>query len=190
MHLPTSGYIAFDGQDLRKLDLQKLRNQMGVVLQETFLFDDSVRANLSLNDEEIPLERLRVAAKLACADEVIEAMPEGYSSRVGENGSVLSGGQRQRLNLARALAHDPAVLLLDEATSSLDLETERSVHANLASLGCTRILIAHRLATVRDADRILVLEDGRIVQEGTYAELATRQGLFRSLIQAREFAHA
>jgi len=190
MHLPSSGSISFDGRDLAKLDLRKVRVQMGVVLQETFLFDDSVRANLSLNDEEIPLERLRAAARLACVHDVIEAMPEGYASRVGENGAVLSGGQRQRLNLARALAHDPAVLLLDEATSSLDLDTERQVHANLAGLGCTRILIAHRLATVRDADRILVLDGGRIVQEGTYDELASREGIFRSLVQAKEFAHA
>jgi len=190
LHLPSSGTVSFDGKDLRKLDVKKVRKQMGVVLQETFLFDDTVRANLSLNDGELPLERLRDAARLACVDEVIEALSEGYLSRVGENGALLSGGQRQRLNLARALAHDPAVLLLDEATSSLDLETERRVHANLASVGCTRILIAHRLATVRDADRILVLESGRIVQEGTYDGLLARQGLFRSLVQAREFAHA
>jgi len=190
MHLPTSGTIAFDGRDLRELDLQKVRDQMGVVLQDTFLFDDTVRANLSLKDPETPLERLRAAARLACVDDVIDAMPEGISSRVGDNGNVLSGGQRQRLNLARALARDPAVLLLDEATSALDLETERRVHANLAGVGCTRILIAHRLATVQDADRILVLEDGRIVQEGTYDDLAAREGLFRSLVEARELAHA
>jgi ATP-binding cassette subfamily B protein len=190
MHLPSSGTIAFDGRDLCKLQLQKVRDQMGVVLQDTFLFDDTVRANLSLKDEELPLERLHAAAELACVREVIDAMPDGFASRLGDNGNVLSGGQRQRLNLARALARDPAVLLLDEATSSLDLETERRVHANLASLGCTRILIAHRLATVQDADRILVLHGGRIVQEGTYDELAAREGLFRSLVHAKEFAHA
>jgi ATP-binding cassette subfamily B protein len=189
MHLPSIGSIAFDGRDLRELDLQKVRDQMGVVLQDTFLFDDTVRANLSLKDEEIPLARLRAAAKLACIDEVIDAMPGGFNSRVGDNGNVLSGGQRQRLN-ARALTTAPAVLLLDEATSALDLETESRVHANLASLGCTRVLIAHRLATVRDADRILVLQDGRLIQEGTYDELAAREGLFRSLLRAREFAHA
>ena len=121
-------------------------------------------------------------------DHVIDAMPDGFGSRLGDNGNVLSGGQRQRLNLARALVKDPAMLLLDEATSALDLETERRVHASLASLGCTRILIAHRLATVQDADRILVLEAGKIVQEGTYEELSARDGLFRSLVQAKEFA--
>jgi ABC-type bacteriocin/lantibiotic exporter with double-glycine peptidase domain len=123
-------------------------------------------------------------------DEVIDALPEGFGSRLGDNGNVLSGGQRQRLNLARALVQDPAILLLDEATSALDLDTERQVHAALASLGCTRILIAHRLATVQDADRILVLEAGKIVQEGTYDDLAAREGLFRSLVHAKEFADA
>ncbi|HVP65976.1 MAG TPA: peptidase domain-containing ABC transporter [Anaeromyxobacteraceae bacterium] len=190
MHLPSSGTVAFDGRDLRELDLKKVRSQMGVVLQETFLFDDTVRANLSLHDEEVALESLRDAARLACVDEVIEALPDGYGTRVGENGSILSGGQRQRLNLARALARAPAVLVLDEATSALDLEMERRVHENLASVGCTRILIAHRLATVMDADRVLVLEDGRIVQEGRYEDLAAQPGLFRKLVQAREIAHA
>jgi len=190
MHLPTGGKIAFDGRDLRTLDLEKVRKQMGVVLQDTFLFDDTVRANLSLKDEELPLERLQEAARLACVDEVIEALPEGYATRLGENGNTLSGGQRQRLNLARALVQEPAVLLLDEATSALDLDTERRVHANLAAVGCTRVLIAHRLATVRDADRILVLEQGRLVQQGSYQDLASRDGLFRSLVQAREFAEA
>ena len=190
MHLPSSGTVAFDGHALGELDLQKVRHQMGVVMQDTFLFDDTVRANLSLKNEELPLERLRAAARLACVDEVVDALPEGYATRLGDNGNVLSGGQRQRLNLARALAQEPAVLLLDEATSALDLETERKVHANLARIGCTRILIAHRLATVQDADRILVLQGGRIVQEGTYAELSAREGLFRSLVHAREFATA
>jgi ABC-type bacteriocin/lantibiotic exporter with double-glycine peptidase domain len=191
MHLPASGTVAFDGRDLRELDLTKVRSQMGVVLQETFLFDDTIRANLSLKDEEVPLERLRAAARVACVDDVIDALPDGYGTRLGNNGNRLSGGQRQRLNLTRALVNDPAILLLDEATSALDLETERRVHESLASLGCTRILIAHRLATVQDADRILVLQAGRIVQEGTYEELAGREGLFRSLVNAKEFsAHA
>ncbi|HVI93034.1 MAG TPA: cysteine peptidase family C39 domain-containing protein [Anaeromyxobacter sp.] len=190
MHLPSSGSIVFDGRDLRELDLPRVRDQMGVVLQDTFLFDDTIRANLSLKDEEVPLERLRAATRLACVDEVIEALPESYGTRLGDNGNVLSGGQRQRLNLARALVQEPAILLLDEATSALDLDTERRVHEGLAQLGCTRILIAHRLATVRDADRILVLQAGRIVQEGTYEELAAREGLFRSLVEAREFADA
>ena len=182
LHLPSSGAVCFDGRDLRDLDLAKVRNQMGVVLQETFLFDAPVRANLSLNDEGIPMERLRWAARMACVDQVIEALPDAYQSRVGENGSRFSGGERQRLNLARALAHDPAILVLDEATSSLDLATEARLHANLADLGCTRIIIAHRIGTVRDADRIVVLEQGQIVQEGTFQELEALEGRFRMLV--------
>ena len=190
MHLPSEGAIRFDGRDLRDLDLPRLRNQMGVVLQETFLFDDTVRANLSLNDPGLPLDRLQWAARMACVDAVIAGLPEGYDSRVGENGALLSGGQRQRLSLARALAHEPAILLLDEATSSLDLETEQRVHAHLAALGCTRILIAHRPATLRDADRILMMEAGEIVQEGPFAELCDRPGPLRSMLAALEPLHA
>ena len=167
-----------------------MRNQVGVVMQETFLFDDTVRANLVLHDDGLSQERLQQAARMACVEDVIGNLPQGFDSRVGENGSLLSGGQRQRLSLARALAHDPAILLLDEATSSLDLETEARVHANLARLGCTRIIIAHRMATVRDADRILVLQEGKIVQEGTFRDLQGRPGLFRELLAAAGPDHA
>jgi len=184
LHRPTFGTVAFDGRDQRELDPGALRRQMGAVLQEPFLFDDSVRANLDLGLGNLPMERLREAARAACVDQVIEGLPGGYAFQVGENGSRLSGGQRQRLCLARALAGDPAILLLDEATSSLDLETEARVHANLAGLGCTRILVAHRLATVRDAHRILVLQEGRIVQEGTYEALRGSPGPFRDLVEA------
>jgi ABC-type bacteriocin/lantibiotic exporter with double-glycine peptidase domain len=187
MHLPTSGCIRFDGRDLRSLRLPELRAQMGVVLQDTFLFDDTVRANLALNVPDLPLERLRHAARLACVDDVIDALPAGYGSRVGENGNLLSGGQRQRLSLARALAHQPSLLLLDEATSALDLPTEARIHANLATLGCTRIVIAHRLETVKDADRILVLDAGRVVQQGSYAALAAQDGCFRELVHGVEY---
>ena len=190
LHLPDQGTVRFDGRDLRQLDLAAVRNQVGVVMQETFLFDDTVRANLVLHDDGLSQERLQQAARMACVEDVIGNLPQGFDSRVGENGSLLSGGQRQRLSLARALAHDPAILLLDEATSSLDLETEARVHANLARLGCTRIIIAHRMATVRDADRILVLQEGKIVQEGTFRDLQGRPGLFRELLAAAGPDHA
>ncbi len=186
LHLPDSGVIRFDGRDLRGLDPAKVRAQMGVVLQETFLFNDTIRANLSLHDPGMPLERLQRAARTACLDRFIEALPQGYDTLVGENGSHFSGGERQRLSLARALAHDPAILLLDEATSALDLATEAQVHAHLTALGCTLILIAHRLATVKDADRILVVHGGQIVQEGTFDALASQPGLFQVLVQAME----
>jgi ABC-type bacteriocin/lantibiotic exporter with double-glycine peptidase domain len=189
LHLPDTGALFFDGQDLGTLDLAKVRGQIGVVLQETFLFDDSVRGNLTLQGEDLPQDRIARAARMACVEDVILQLPQGYESRVGENGSLLSGGQRQRLSLARALAAEPAVLLLDEATSSLDRATEAQVHANLASLGCTRIVVAHRLATVRGANRILVLEGGRVVQEGTFQELLGRPGLFRALAAAGGEGH-
>ena len=186
MHLPEKGAIRFDGSSLELLDLERLRNQMGVVLQDTFLFNDTVRANLSLNNPDLDLLYLRDAAAQACILEVIEALPQGFDTSVGENGSRLSGGQRQRLSLARALAHDPAILLLDEATSALDLETEARLHTNLAAKGCTRLIIAHRLSTVKDADQILVLDRGRIVQRGTYESLTKEEGLFHQLVQAME----
>jgi ABC-type bacteriocin/lantibiotic exporter with double-glycine peptidase domain len=190
MHLPTEGRIYFDGHDLRVLNLDSLRRQLGVVLQDSFLFDDTVRANLALRDPEIPLKQLQGAAKLACINHVIDRLPDGYKTMLGENGRSLSGGERQRLCLARALALDPAILLLDEATSSLDLETEAEVHANLARFGCTRIVIAHRLETVKDAHRILVLKDGALVQEGPYEELAAVPGPLRDVAQAMEASRA
>jgi ABC-type bacteriocin/lantibiotic exporter with double-glycine peptidase domain len=186
MHVPKEGTIRFDGMDIRELDLARLRRQMGIVLQETFLLNDTVRANLTINREGIPLSRLREVTEVACIRKDIEALPLGFETPIGENGASLSGGQRQRLSLARALAHGPSILLLDEATSSLDLETESQVHRNLAALGCTRILIAHRLATVRDADRILVLEQGKIVQEGNFEALLLEVGLFRRMLATSE----
>jgi ABC-type bacteriocin/lantibiotic exporter with double-glycine peptidase domain len=190
MHCPEKGKISFDGHLIETLDLQKLRCQMGVVMQDTFLFDDTVRANMSLNSPGLGMEQLYRAAEQACILDVIEKLPQGFDTPLGENGSRLSAGQRQRLSLARALAHGPSIMLLDEATSSLDLETEAKLHANLSSLGCTRIVIAHRLATVKDADRIFVLNKGRIVQRGDYYELQYADGLFRGLVEAMEGARA
>ena len=189
MLIPVEGKLSYDGVDIQRFDLDRLRARMGVVLQETALLNDTVAANIALHDPALSPERIRAAARLACIDEVIEALPLGYSTRLGEDGMQLSGGERQRLCLARALAHDPTVLVLDEASSALDADTERRVHANLASLACTRILIAHRLSTVRDADRILVVEGGRIVQEGTFAALSLQTGLFRNLLSSLDGRH-
>jgi len=189
MHNPDKGIIRFDGRPLGTLNLELLRNQMGVVLQDTFIFDDTVRANMSLNDPDIDMAALREAAAQACILDVIDAFPNGFDALVGENGSRLSGGQRQRLSLARALAHDPSILLLDEATSFLDLETEAQLHSNLAAKQITRLVIAHRLETVKDADRILVLNRGRIVQQGSYKVLTGEQGAFNQLVRAREEAN-
>jgi ATP-binding cassette, subfamily B, bacterial len=189
MHLPTKGTIRFDQQDLRTLDLQKLRGQMGVVMQESFLLDDTVRTNVALRDPHLSLERVQWAAEVAQVHSVIQKLPQGYMTRLGENAQTLSGGERQRLCIARAVALEPSILLLDEATSSLDLETEARVHANLAELGCTRIVIAHRLETVKDADRILVLKEGRIAQQGTYDELYEQPGPFQEAVLAMEAGH-
>lgn len=185
LHIPTSGTLRFDGRDLRTLDLQRLRRRLGVVPQESFLFDDTVRANLALGDPHRPFEELREAARLACVDDVIESLPLGYYTRIGENGRQLSGGQRQRLCLARALTGKPAILLLDEPTSALDEDLESRIQKNLARLGCTRVVIAHRLATIAAADRILALDRGRIVQEGSYEALSQTPGLFRDFVLAR-----
>lgn len=189
-NVPSAGSVLLDGRPLAELELGRVRRQIGVVLQHDFLLDDTVRANLSLHDPAIPLERLRWAAEMACVHDVIEALPQGYDTRVGERGSLLSGGQRQRMVLARALVHQPPILLLDEATSAVDADLERRIHANLAALRCTRIVIAHRLATVTDADRVLVLAEGRIVEEGTYDELSLHDTRFRAMLRAKELALA
>lgn len=189
LEVPEAGDIRYDGRELSGLSLPELRGQVGVALQEAFLFDDTVRANLALYAPDLPLARLRWAARMACVEEVILALPGGFDCRVGEHGGFLSGGQRQRLCLARALARDPGLLLLDEATSSLDPETEGRIQANLARLGRTRLVISHRLATLEAADRILVMAGGRIVLEGTPAELR-RSGALEALLPCAEAPNA
>ncbi len=181
LHVPDEGTIRFDGTDVRDLSHEAMRAQLGVVMQEAFLFNDTLRANLLLGDTTIDDDRLRRAVQIACIDDLIESLPSGFDTLAGENGSRFSGGERQRLCIARAIARDAMILLLDEATSALDLETERRVHTNLAALGCTRVVIAHRVATVLDADRILVVQNGRIVQQGPPSELTTIDGPFREL---------
>jgi ABC-type bacteriocin/lantibiotic exporter with double-glycine peptidase domain len=186
---PSEGQVSLDGVDMRTLSPETLASHVGVVLQEPFLIDDSVRANLTLGQPDLPESRLRWAARMAAVDHVIDALPQGYDTPLGEQGTRLSGGEKQRMALARALLRKPKVLVLDEATSSLDLDTEARVHANLRELACTRVLVAHRMETVRDADRILVVDAGKIVAEGRYEELRKRSSLFRALTQhMREMA--
>ncbi|MBX6341064.1 MAG: peptidase domain-containing ABC transporter, partial [Thermomicrobiaceae bacterium] len=160
LYEPSEGEIRYDGIPAGQLDYRTIRSQFGVVLQEAVLFSGSIRENIALNDPSIPLEQVMAAAKLAGLHDDIARMPMGYETLVHEGGTGLSGGQRQRLSLARALAHKPAILLLDEATSHLDVVTEALVEENLNRIRCTRIVIAHRLSTVRNADVILVVEDG------------------------------
>jgi len=183
LYVPEAGRVLIDGVDLSMVDTAWLRRQIGVVLQENFLFNRSVRENIALIDPSIPMERVVAAAKLAGAHEFIVELPEGYDSIVGEHGSNLSGGQRQRLAIARALISNPRVLIFDEATSALDYESERLIQDNMARIckGRTVFIIAHRLTTVRHSDRIIVMNKGRIVEQGDHDDLIELNGYYAKL---------
>ena len=182
---PTEGQIFYDGMPFSDMDVHQVRRQFGVVLQEPLLFSGPIRENIALNSPAMPLEEIEEAARLAALEEDIQRMPMRYDTWIGEGGSGLSGGQRQRLALARALATRPTLLLLDEATSHLDTATEAIVDENLSRLSCTRIIIAHRLSTVRNADLILVLDHGQIVEQGTHDVLTKKNGLYAALAQSQ-----
>ncbi|MDQ7990135.1 MAG: type I secretion system permease/ATPase [Candidatus Dactylopiibacterium sp.] len=178
LYVPEQGRVLVDGVDLAVADASSLRRQIGVVLQDNMLFNRSVRENIALSDPGAPLEAVMRAAHLAGAHDFITELPEGYDTMVGEHGSTLSGGQRQRIAIARALINNPRILIFDEATSALDYESERIIQHNMKAIckGRTVLIIAHRLSAVRDAHRIIVMERGQIVEEGSHAALATREG--------------
>jgi subfamily B ATP-binding cassette protein HlyB/CyaB len=183
LYVPESGRVLVDGIDTAQVDPAWLRRQIGVVLQDNILFNCSIRDNIALVDPAMPSERVIEAATLAGAHEFILKLPEGYDTIVGERGSSLSGGQRQRIAIARALITDPRILILDEATSALDYESERIVHNNMAKIaqGRTVLIIAHRLSALRMADRIITIEQGRLVEDGRHEELIKSGGRYATL---------
>lgn len=185
LYRPVEGRILYDGHDLARLELKSLRRQLGTVFQSPYLFAGSVRSNIALTDPSLSLDRVVAAARLAHIHDDIDRMPMGYETLLADGGASLSGGQRQRVAIARALVHRPAVLVFDEATSALDGETEARVMENLGRLSCTRIILAHRLSTIVNADLILVMSQGEVVESGTHAELLARNGHYRRLFAAQ-----
>jgi ATP-binding cassette, subfamily B, bacterial HlyB/CyaB len=183
LYVPERGRILVDGVDLAQVDPAWLRRQVGVVLQENFLFNSSVRDNIALTDPGLAMTQVIQAANLAGAHEFILELPEGYDTMVGEHGCSLSGGQRQRIAIARALVANPRILIFDEATSALDYESETIIQQNMAhiSKGRTVFIIAHRLSTVRPAHQIYVVEKGEIVEQGSHEELLRMKGFYARL---------
>ncbi len=185
---PNSGSVTIDGKDARDYTLESIRAKMGIVAQETILFNDSIEGNIRMGNYAAPFEKVREAAEIAGALEFIEATEQGFATNIGDRGVKLSGGQRQRLSIARAILRNPEILILDEATSALDTQSERLVQKSLEELlkGRTSLVIAHRLSTIVGADRIVVIDKGSIVEQGTHSELIAKDGLYSKLLAMQQ----
>ncbi|MEM6994412.1 MAG: ATP-binding cassette domain-containing protein, partial [Myxococcota bacterium] len=185
VHSPTQGRIVYDGTDLEELDHRALRTELGIVPQHPFIFGRSIRENIALHADDVELAAVQDAARRAAIHEDIAALPLAYDTIVADGGASLSGGQRQRIAIARALLKRPPLIVLDEATSSVDNATEKRIMDELSRLDCARILIAHRLSTVANADQIVVLERGKVVEVGTHGALMSRRGVYYGLVAAQ-----
>ena len=190
MYQPEDGDILFDGLSATEINIGWLRSQIGVVMQENYLFDSSIRDNIAVNRPNAKMDEVIAAAKMAGAHEFILELKEGYDTKVGERGSSLSGGQRQRIAIARALMDNPPILIFDEATSALDYESERIIMQNMDHIGANRtmLIIAHRLSTVRRCDRIIVVDKGQIIEDGSHDELMSAHGAYYNLDNQQEGA--
>jgi len=184
---PDAGMIRIDGRDYRDISLQDMRHQIGIVLQEPFLFNGTIAENIAYGKPGADFDEVVEASRAANAHNFILSKPDGYDSMVGERGSKLSGGERQRISIARAILHNPRILILDEATSSVDVETEKQIQEAIGRLikGRTTFAIAHRLSTLRNASRLVVLDKGEIAEIGTHEELMNKKGVFYNLVQTQ-----
>lgn len=180
---PQRGAVYFDGKDIASMDLKSLRRNIGVVMQSGKLFQGDIFSNITISAPQLTLDDAWEAARMAGMEEDIRQMPMGMNTLISEGQGGISGGQRQRLMIARAIAPKPKILMFDEATSALDNITQKTVSESLDGLKCTRIVIAHRLSTIRHCDRILVLDQGKIVEDGSYEELLEKKGFFSELVE-------
>ncbi len=186
LHKPISGEISYDSKPLHEMDLRGVRQQFGIVPQHPFIFGGTMRENIALASPGATLDRIQHAAKVACLHDDIAEMPMNYDTIISDGGGSLSGGQRQRVAIARAVLRNPTLMLLDEATSALDNTTEKKVSAGLETLRCTRITVAHRLSTIRNCDLIVVMEKGKVIEQGNHDQLVAKGGLYATLLAASQ----
>ena len=179
----TDGEILIDGTNVKDLDMYQLRENIGIAMQDVFLFSDTIEGNIAYGRPDCSFEEVKKAAKMADANIFIKNMPDGYDTMVGERGVGLSGGQKQRISLARALIKEPSVLILDDTTSAVDMETESYIQRQLENINhsCTTFIIAYRISSIRDADKIIVLDNGRIAEQGTHKELLEKNGYYSAV---------